>query len=504
MNKKVQELLQLPVLSIFLLLTVGTSFSSHMFLDGVTMAAISRNLSVGLGSYWDMFYTTDINHFISHPPFGLWLESILFRIIGDKPWVESLFGWSLGIFSIYLISKLWKKVTGKTSGSWWVILITLFSPILTWCFNNNMLENSVVVLLLIYTLLVIEAFNSNNILKLSLFSLSSGIIMFLALSTKGPPTLFPIILPLVIPLFLKKFSIKKGLTILSLILLTIMLSVGITYLISGDEFMRFISRYIRHQLLPSINGDVEVSPNRLLILQILLKQLLLGLILIVISITTITKKKNILKENSWIIVLIVLGLAGSLPFLIFKKQMAWYLMPSIPFFTIAISILTAPIAEKIEVFIYKKIGVFNNIITIFTACLVLISLFSTTIYKGKSYLAPEIVIRDIFSSGKDGSNKDKARFYSEYTWQNFNLDIVNQKVEIPVGSSIATQETLHDFWRMNAYFQRVYSANLSLRIKSDGDFFIAGEVSKDNFSPFGFRPISNKKAVYNFFEKTNK
>src|SRR4051812_22549428 len=55
-----------------------------MFVDGLTYASIARNLAEGRGSFWSPSYTATIYpEFHEHPPLGLWLQSLWFRVLGD-------------------------------------------------------------------------------------------------------------------------------------------------------------------------------------------------------------------------------------------------------------------------------------------------------------------------------------------------------------------------------------------------------------------------------------
>ncbi len=55
--------------SVFFILSTFELFTPGQFMDGATYASISRNLSQGIGSYWDLFYTPYLYpDFIEHPP----------------------------------------------------------------------------------------------------------------------------------------------------------------------------------------------------------------------------------------------------------------------------------------------------------------------------------------------------------------------------------------------------------------------------------------------------
>ena len=80
--------------------------SSEMFLDGVTYAAIARNLAEGRGTFWAASYNADFTPFAEHPPLAFWLQSWAFRALGDSPWVERLWGWALGALMLVLVARL--------------------------------------------------------------------------------------------------------------------------------------------------------------------------------------------------------------------------------------------------------------------------------------------------------------------------------------------------------------------------------------------------------------
>ena len=83
----------LLVASIFFILSTFELFIPGQFMDGATYASISRNLSQGIGSYWELFYTPYLYpNFIEHPPFFFWIQSLFFKIIGDKWYPEDIMG----------------------------------------------------------------------------------------------------------------------------------------------------------------------------------------------------------------------------------------------------------------------------------------------------------------------------------------------------------------------------------------------------------------------------
>lgn len=485
----------LLVISLYLFLTLGRTISSYMFLDGVTMAAISRNLSMGIGSFWRLSYTNQITPFVSHPPFGLWLTSLIFKIFGDQSWIESTWGTVLGLSSIIILIKIERVISNKKEQNWWTVFLLLTSPIITWCFSNNMLENIVLVLTLLQTLFIILSYKSYNTKRSIAYSILAGVLLSLSLLTKGPPTLFIIVLPLLIYIFNPEHYPSRGLRVILLYIVGFSLTLILFNSLSHGDFRGFSMAYIRNQLVPSMGGKLEVSPNRFLVLKVIFQQLLPVLIVTGIS-TALKQYDRKAAGNRWLYILLIIGSSGSLPFLLFSKQMSWYIMPSIPFFILTCSILTKPLAKKIEHKIYH-----NRVVSTITRGLIVLLFTSTlllsTVFRGRILVEPKIVIRDYINNTL--FNKSRERIYSEYAWENFNRDIIQQNPQIPMGSTIISDKSLHDNWRMTAFLQRVYGA--SLVIGNSGDFYLESHINGQFQGREGYKNISNNTKLYTLFIK---
>src|SRR6185295_8024069 len=82
-----------------------------MFLDGVTYAAIARNLAEGRGRFWEPFYTATIYPaFHEHPPLAFWLQSLWFRVLGDHWYVERLYCLAAAMLIAALIAVTWRAI----------------------------------------------------------------------------------------------------------------------------------------------------------------------------------------------------------------------------------------------------------------------------------------------------------------------------------------------------------------------------------------------------------
>ena len=141
----------LLVFSIFFVLISPYLLSKGMFLDGVFYATISRNLAEGVGTYFNLRYT---NTFMSHPPLVFWIESFLFRIFGDKIYVERFYSVSTYLISGVLIVWLWKIINDDKNKQLAFLPLVFFVafPLITWGAVNNVLENT----MMIFDLLAVE------------------------------------------------------------------------------------------------------------------------------------------------------------------------------------------------------------------------------------------------------------------------------------------------------------------------------------------------------------
>ena len=87
-----------------------------MFVDGVTYASIARNLSEGRGSFWSPSYTATVYpQFHEHPPFGFWLQSWWFRVLGDHLFVERAYSLAAAIGTALLIALIWRRLNAASA-----------------------------------------------------------------------------------------------------------------------------------------------------------------------------------------------------------------------------------------------------------------------------------------------------------------------------------------------------------------------------------------------------
>ncbi|MBL4593352.1 MAG: glycosyltransferase family 39 protein [Flavobacteriales bacterium] len=426
----INKIFWLFVLSLFSILILSGLVQKGMFLDGITYAAISNNLANGLGGFFHPHYTkTWYNEFYMQPPLVFGVQSLFFKLFGSGFLAERLYSLSMALLSIYGIILNWKLFT-KTfnfkSLSWLPILFWVTTPIIFWSYQNNMIENTLSVFALFSVYFISKGIQSNKIYLLIIGSL----FILLCFLTKGLVGLFPLAIVVVHFIAFRQLSLLKTIAY-SLLILIIPAVLFYFLILIEDGFRQNMMLYIEHQLIPSLNNEREVTTdNRFGILAQLLMEIAAPIIIMGIFLFIYRKKKESLKSKHKQIAIFffLIGLSASIPLTITHQQRAYYLVMSLSFYILGLSILIAPFANaSISQLTKKTIAVLR----VFMSTLFIASLIFCIIKFG-DYKRDEDRITDI----------EKI------------AEIVDK------GSTISCSSSLYENWGLIAYLSRM--ANISI------------------------------------------
>lgn len=343
----------LSCLIIVLTLILDRLLPEGMFLDGITYAAISRNLSIGKGSFWELYYRNEWI-FSEHPPLMFGIQAIFFKIFGDTYLTEKIYSFCIWLLTALLIKQFWQKSKKHDNTAYnfgLPILLWTLIPTVTWAYTNNILDTTMGLLDLVAVfLLYVLMSNAIRPESAALLILLSGIFTFAATLTKGPVGLFPIAVP---GLYWLVFALKnlryfRKAFIITLLLVTIISGIYYTLWLIPDAHAN-IERYLNEQLMAALSGKREITGGGLGRLKLPLDLLLqiaipVGISLILFIITKSTKtsinpeEHTETKKNALFFLLI--GVCASAPIMLSLKQRTFYLIPSLPYYTLAISIVT--------------------------------------------------------------------------------------------------------------------------------------------------------------------
>ncbi len=340
--------------AIIVFLVFPKFFLSGMFSDGALYAAISKNLASGIGSFWHPVASlTYFNPFYEHPPLMFGLQAMFFYVFGDHFFTERIYEFVILAATVVLMVQIWSVIAKNKKIAFLPVLFLMITPHVFHTHGNNMLENTMSLFLLVAVLLQCLVFYKE---KNSLFLLLSGFFVFLAMLTKGFPALFPMVIPLLWGAIYKKplkVIIKNTLLICMPIFL---LSLGV-YLFPDAKTA--IDAYFENQIIGALSGKDRAVDNRFHIIKRLLDELLPMIILASILVMFYVRKNifSDIKDNfRKILVFFMIGILASFPLMISPKQATYYLVPSIPYFALALAITVDRPAKLLQLQISKKIN----------------------------------------------------------------------------------------------------------------------------------------------------
>ena len=325
----------LLLIGIVLILLSSSLLTEGMFLDGVTYACISRNMTIGLGTFWNPHYTQTIgNVFHSHPPLAFGLEALLFKAFGDHWWVEKLYSAVTFLVSGILIAAIWKRTTNRLRMAWLPLLFWSVMPIVSWSATNNMLENTMTVFVLLSVWLMILSYLKNN--KIWLFL--AGVALFGAFMSKGFTGLFPLVFPIIYCIFDDKRHWIQGSIDTLLLMVTLALLSGTMFLAFPASFA-YLKTYFSLQVIGGGLHEATVSTRFYIVFrwlgQMVAPLVIIAIVLVLCKLNGNTKVFEFRPDKVWFLVFLILGFMGVLPIMVSVKQSSFYMQAALPFFALA-------------------------------------------------------------------------------------------------------------------------------------------------------------------------
>ena len=439
----------LLIFSLFLIISSPTLFSEGMFMDGLIYSSVSRNLSLGLGEFWNLHFTNTLaSHFYGHPPVALGIQSVFFRVFGDSILIERFYSLITAIISGVLIYLICEKFYSKKIKqlAWVALLFWISIPLVFWAYSNNMLENTMIVFILSSFLFILNSLEQKRFLMLFL----AGFSLFLAMLTKGLVALFPLISFFLYWIFFQKIKFSRMLIDSGLLFIFTFVPL-ILLLILSPAAKTSLELYFNAQIINSIQ-EIQTVNNRFHIIISLLNELIPIFILLIIIITfSLLKKikfKNIKLFYKESLFFLTIGLTATLPLMITLKQRGFYLLPSFPFFAISFAFLIVPFLIKLnEKIKFKKTVV--KIFKIITFGLLFVS-----------------IVLSVYFAGKIGRDNEKI------------TDVKKIIAIVPENSDINICKELYIDWSLHGYFARYANISLDSGSKKEYLYLLTNKTCK--------------------------
>jgi len=344
-------------LSFILITFLPRSVDDTMFMDGVTYAAIARNMSEGIGSFWRPFFAHSFwlpydngDYFSGQPPLQFGLQSLLFRFFGDTPAVENGYNLLILISYIFLIVKIWQKLLGPASPfrafGWLPVLCWYSIVIVYYSIPNNFLDSTMGLFCLAscYFQLIFlkeEIAQKQN----AVWPLLAGICIVLAFLTKGPVGLYPLVFTGIYAVSMHSFQFSR--VFRPTIIMLVVIAINIAGILAYAPAREFMTTYFNGQVVQALFQKREKAgtgwaAHFTLVLE-LLRNLyphliaLAGLYGVSFGLKWKIPREKTITEN--VLLTGLVAASGIVPMLVSIKQYPHYLLPALPFVALAFALL---------------------------------------------------------------------------------------------------------------------------------------------------------------------
>ena len=454
--------------AIFLLIVCQDLLSNGMFLDGLIYSTVSKNLSEGIGTFWNPHFTaTCIADFHEHPPLAFGLQSVFFRLFGESRFVDRGYSILTLIIAGFIILKIWKTLGYKNG--WIPLLIWLITPTVFWTSYNNLLENT----LTIFTSLSVFFYLKNQENNKFYLILLSGLMLVFGFLTKGFVSFFPWTFPFLLWLFLKNKSFGRMLSDSFLIFFFTIAPLILLILIYPVARLS-LHKYIDSQVIESIRHIVTVD-SRFDIVKRLFSEIAPGAVLCTVFLFLGRLRKMRVEFDSenakMAAVFIFLGLTGVLPIMISMKQSGFYILPTYPLFSIGAAILIYPFTESLLLKIdFESKG------------------FMFFKWSGYALFVAGILLSLYFSHGY---SRDKVKITDTYSV----LDIIQR------GTTINISPDMYEDWSLHAYYARFKNVSLDPDLSNKREYLLIKNENYSDTLKFGYVLINIKTTDYQLYRK---
>jgi len=322
-----------------------TLLAEGTFFDGEIYAVLARNYADGLGELWKPHLSVSTwPVWFEHPPLGLWLMSLSYRLLGDHMWVEHFHSFLTAVAGGLMIVAIWRRMLRDHGDlvrfAWLPLVMWLLNPQVTWAYSNAMLENTSSIFVLVAVYCFIRANESGA--SVWSWTIGAGMPIVAAVLTKGPVGLFPLVCAPLAALILGRPPWSKA--ALMALVMTVIVAGAFGLLWLWPAARHDFQKYLDLQLLASLAGRRGGSPGLGQLSVKLLNTHLpaLGLMILLGGVAYWRRRAQAFVASParlglWFL---ALGLAGSLPLGLSPRQSLFYCLPSFPLTALGIAMLT--------------------------------------------------------------------------------------------------------------------------------------------------------------------
>ncbi len=369
--------------------------------DGVEYASVARNMADGVGTFWKPYLDDTIHPvFHEHPPLVFWIQSHFFRLFGDGPYLEAFYGFWVGLAILGCMAWFWRRVRQDFQlsplGNWWPMLLIVPLPIFTYMMQINRLISTYTILALVAAYAAYRSAVGPR--HTILFSLISGVLIYLGFIAKGPVAFFTFAVPSLAWLALKSKPSKAAVS--TVVALAVFASVFVATLYQYPDSADFWRGFWQHQVMASLKSERAAGDTHWYLVERWAAEMAVPILVAGFFMVLARVSFRQIRFNRQALFFLLIGLASSLPFLFSTRQHNRYIFQSYPFYVLALAFMTDRIADKIE-------GILKNKRSVQIGVVVTAAVFFTAAFAGMLY--------------KKDENKKRKPFYRDIYLQNIAL-----------------------------------------------------------------------------------
>lgn len=472
---------QLPfrifVSAIFIALHVPMLIQDGMFLDGVVYAAVSNNLALGMGSFWDLtFSETFMKDYTEQLPLFFGIQALFFKILGSSIYSERIFGFITACISAYFIIKIW-RITQKDDQrnqelEWLPILLWITIPVCFWTYANNVQETLMSVFATAAVYYILKGLIEGK--KIILYLFLGGLFIFCCSFCKGFQGLFPLVTVAFYWLFTRRITLKKAISY-SLALLFVPLMIYLVLLSIDVSYHNIVNNFNNRIVRTFTSAYSRTTDNHFHLLFRIFTELIPALsTFIVMYIIHRLKFKNVeIKHKlSYIGFFLSIGIAGSFPLMVTTEQRGFYLVTSLPFYALSIAVLIAPFLSQWM----ERMNVKSKTFVYFRALTIILLI--------------GVVIISVLQFGK--TKRDKAELHDIYVIGN----------SIPHPSVISIPPNLRENYSLGAYFVRHFNISMDTDTLRFNEYYL-DQLNSQTKIPVGYSKVGLDLKEYELFRRND-
>jgi 4-amino-4-deoxy-L-arabinose transferase-like glycosyltransferase len=329
---RTQNRLLLACVVLLFLTVISDLVTLGMAPDGTAYAGIALRLASGEGSFWYPPSFVAGTSFHDHPPLGLYLQSLMFGLLGDHFWVENLYSALMLLCTVGVLHRVCDEL-GIGDASWYVVLLFLIFPVVAFVYTNNFLEITMNTFALLALWGAVRA-TRVRFAPACLAASLSGVAVLLAVLTKGPVGLWPLaVMPLYLMIGPDRWRLQMWLVA---VMPTLVLLLALVALMWAPASSAAIGRYLDAQLLATFSGLREAEFGRYHVLVKLLTNLSGPVLYSAVLILSVRAGWRWPDRKVWW--LLAVALCVSLPLMVSPRQYSHYLAPSLPVYALAMAV----------------------------------------------------------------------------------------------------------------------------------------------------------------------